>query len=129
VIPKLITQIRFLIVYRQNTIFDHNWTSIKKVHMTFGEKLKELREQNGLAQRQIGAAIEVDGAFISKVEKGEKRLNRNHLPKLSDLLDVNLEDLETLWLANRIYNLIEDEEQGYSALNEAKKIYKKRNNK
>ncbi len=97
--------------------------------MTFGEKLKELREQNGLAQRQIGAAIEVDGAFISKVEKGEKRLNRNHLPKLSDLLDVNLEDLETLWLANRIYNLIEDEEQGYSALNEAKKIYKKRNNK
>ena len=34
-----------------------------------GVKLKELRETNGMVQRQIAALLEVDTAFISKVEK------------------------------------------------------------
>jgi transcriptional regulator with XRE-family HTH domain len=34
-----------------------------------GLKLKELRESNGMVQRQIAALLEVDTAFISKVEK------------------------------------------------------------
>ena len=37
-----------------------------------GVKLKELRETNGMVQRQIAALLEVDTAIISKVEKEEK---------------------------------------------------------
>ena len=40
--------------------------------MTLGDKLRQLREENQMAQRQVGAVIEVDGAFISKVENNEK---------------------------------------------------------
>lgn len=89
--------------------------------MTFGEKLRELREQKGFPQRQIGAAIEVDGAFISKVEKGEKRINRKHLQKLSELLEVQLNELETLWLADKVFAIVKDEEAAKSVIKEVEK--------
>jgi len=91
------------------------------VHMTFGKKLKELREGKGLAQRQIGAKIEVDGAFISKVEKGEKRINRKHLKKLSELFDVQLSELETLWLADKVFAIVKDEDEAKSVIKEVEK--------
>lgn len=34
-----------------------------------GEKLKELRESKGLLQRQVAAELDVDAAYISKMEK------------------------------------------------------------
>ena len=43
-----------------------------------GVKLKELRETNGMVQRQIAALLEVDTAFISKVEKEEKQINQQN---------------------------------------------------
>jgi len=87
----------------------------------FGKKLKELRESKGLAQRQIGAKIEVDGAFISKVENDEKRINRKHLKKLSELFDVQLSELETLWLADKVFAIVKDEEEAKSVIKEVEK--------
>jgi len=40
--------------------------------LTLGDKLRQLSEENQMAQRQVGAVIEVDRAFISKVENNEK---------------------------------------------------------
>jgi transcriptional regulator with XRE-family HTH domain len=84
--------------------------------MTFGEKLKELRESKNLSQREVGAAISVDAAFISKAEKGEKRISRDHLEKLSLFLGIDKDELETLWLANKLYQLVENEDLGHEAL-------------
>jgi len=91
------------------------------VHMTFGKKLKELREQKGIAQRQVGAIIEVDGAFISKVENGDKRINRKHLIKLSQLFDISLKELETLWLADKVYEIVKDERSADLVIKEVEK--------
>lgn len=84
--------------------------------MTFGEKIKALREFKDLSQREVGAVIKVDAAFISKVEKGEKRISRDHLDKLSAFLNVDKEELETLWLAEKLYQLVENEKLGHKAL-------------
>lgn len=97
--------------------------------MTFGEKLKELRENKGLSQREVGASIGVDAAFISKVEKGEKKVSRSHLPDLSNFLKIENEILETLWLADKLYQLIENEEYGHDALREAEAIYQTKKKK
>jgi len=77
--------------------------------MFLGDKLRELREKNGLMQRQVGAVIEVDGAYISKVENNEKPLNRKHLKKLSRLFKVDELVLQELWLADKIYKSVEHE--------------------
>lgn len=81
-----------------------------------GEKLKELREAKGLVQRQVAAELEVDTAYISKMESNEKPVSRNHLKKLSMLLGIGEEDLLTLWLADKVYDLVKDEELALRAL-------------
>jgi transcriptional regulator with XRE-family HTH domain len=50
---------------------------------TLGDKLRQLRDEKNLMQREVGSVIEVDGAFISKVENNEKPINRKHLTTLS----------------------------------------------
>lgn len=84
--------------------------------MAFGKRVRELREGKGLFLREIGAALELDNAFISKVENEERLLPRKHLEKLAQFLNVPLEELLVLWLSDKIKSIIEDEEIGRQAL-------------
>jgi transcriptional regulator with XRE-family HTH domain len=81
-----------------------------------GEKLKELRESKGLLQRQIAAELEVDTAYISKIESNEKPVSRNHLKKLSTLLGISNDELLTLWLADKLFDLAKDEDLALNAI-------------
>ena len=84
--------------------------------MTFGKRIKELRESKGLFLREVGAALELDNAFISKVENEERLLPRKHLENLAEFMNVPLDKLLVLWLSDKIRTLIEDEELGKQAL-------------
>ncbi|MDD2306831.1 MAG: helix-turn-helix transcriptional regulator [Prolixibacteraceae bacterium] len=86
-----------------------------------GEKLKELRESKGLLQRQIAAELEVDTAYISKIESNEKPLSRIHLKKMAPLLGIEEEELLILWLADKLFDMAKEEVVGLKALEEAKK--------
>ena len=79
--------------------------------ITLGDKLRQLREENQMAQRQVGAVIEVDGAFVSKVESNEKPIKRDHLKKLAKLFKVDEVELQTLWLADKVRNILSEEPQ------------------
>jgi transcriptional regulator with XRE-family HTH domain len=81
-----------------------------------GEKLRELREARGLVQRQVAAELEVDTAYVSKMENSGKPVSRNHLKKLSLLLGISTETLLTLWLADKVYDMVRDEQFGMRAL-------------
>jgi len=97
-----------------------------------GEKLKELREANGMVQRQVAAELHVDTAYISKMENNEKPVSRNHLKKLSQLFKVPVEELLTIWLADKLYDVVKDEEVGLKAMEAAEeelKTHKKKKNK
>ena len=84
--------------------------------MTLGNKIKELREQKELMQREVGSIINVDGAFISKIESGEKQISRHHLSTLSRNLNINIDELEKIWLSDKINNIIKNEPLGSRAL-------------
>lgn len=86
-----------------------------------GEKLKELREANGLVQRQVAAELEVDTAYISKMESNEKPTSRSHIKKLSSILHLPEDELLTLWLADKLYDIVKDEPIGLKAIEVAKK--------
>ena len=85
-----------------------------------GEKLKELREAKGMVQRQVAAELEVDTAYISKMESNEKPVSRSHLKRLSILLCIEEEELLTLWLADKIYDVAKGEDVAIKALKVAK---------
>lgn len=96
-----------------------------------GEKLRELREAKGLVQRQVAAELEVDTAYISKIESNEKPVSRTHLKKLSDFLGIDEEELLTIWLADKVYDMVKDEDVALRAIDVAEKeiISKKKNPK
>jgi transcriptional regulator with XRE-family HTH domain len=84
--------------------------------MALGKRIKELRESKGLFLREVGAALGLDNAFISKIENEEKLLPKKHLERLAEFLDVPINELLTLWLSDKIKSLIDDKEIGKQAL-------------
>lgn len=92
--------------------------------MLFGNKLRTLREQNGLVLRKVAAVLDIDTATLSKIELGDRQAKREYLPILSELYGVNLKELEKLWLTDKVYDIIEEEEQGLNVLKEAAIFYK-----
>lgn len=84
--------------------------------MNFGEHIKQLREQNQLLQRQLANALDMDTAMLSKIERGERKAKREHIPILASLLKTDEKELFTIWLADQIYQLVENEEQALQAL-------------
>lgn len=84
--------------------------------MKFGEHIKQLREQNQLLQRQLANALDMDTAMLSKIERGERRAKREHIPILASLLKTNEKELFTIWLADQVFQLVENEEQALQAL-------------
>lgn len=61
---------------------------------TVGERLKRLRSERGLSQKEI-AAPGVGSAYISRIEEGERNPSLRALRLLADKLGVTLEHLET----------------------------------
>jgi len=84
--------------------------------MTLGEKIRELRESNNMLQRQLASKLEIGDGYLSKVERNQKTLNREHLIKISLLFKYPILELETLWIGNKVYDLIKNEKQGLDAL-------------
>lgn len=84
--------------------------------MALGKRIREVRESKGLLLREVGAALELDNAFISKIENEEKLTPKKHLENLSEFLNIPLEELLVLWLSDKIKGLIEDKEIGKQAL-------------
>ena len=81
-----------------------------------GQKLKQLREEHQLVQREVAAKLKVDTAYVSKMENGIKQVSRSWLPSLAEMFKVQESELLTLWIADRIDKLIVDESCGAKAL-------------
>ena len=69
--------------------------------MTLGQKIRELRESNGMYQRQLASILEIGDGFLSKVESDQKPLKREHLKTLSKTFNCSFSELEALWIAQR----------------------------
>ncbi len=54
--------------------------------MLFGNKIRELRDKQGLLQRQLAAALEIDTPMFSKIEHGDRMAKREQVIKLAELL-------------------------------------------
>ena len=78
-----------------------NNVKTQKSKFMFSERIKELRVQNQMPQRQLAAALDIDTATYCKIEKGERRAKKEQVSILSKLFNVNAEQLLTLWLADQ----------------------------
>jgi len=90
-----------------------------------GDKVRELRETKGILLRQVAAFIEVDTALVSKLERGERKAQRDQIAKIAEFLEADEQELTLLWLADRITDDIKDEPQALEALKFVQKEFKK----
>lgn len=84
--------------------------------MLFADRIKQLREQKQMPQRQLAAALEIDTATYCKIERGERRAKREQVSTLADLLETDKDQLLSLWLAEQIYSVVKDEENAEKVL-------------
>ena len=90
-----------------------------------GEKLRQLREGEGLLLRQVAADLDMDTALLSKIERGDRSPKKEQLLRAADIFRVPSRDLLVLWLAEKITQILEDEPLAMEALDKCRNQLKK----
>ena len=89
--------------------------------MLFGNKIKDLRDEQGVLQRQLAAYLEIDTPMFSKIERGDRRAKRSQVIMLAEYFHVDEKEMLTLWLADKILDALEGEDElGLDAIETAK---------
>lgn len=57
------------------------------------KKLKELREENNLYQKDMAEMLNISLSFYSSIERGKRNPTLKLAKKISDLFDVRIEDI------------------------------------
>ena len=78
--------------------------------MIFGKKIRELREARGLFQRHLCVALEIDTPMYSKIERGERKAKRSQIPIMAKVFGVDEKELLTIWLADKVLDIVENED-------------------
>ena len=87
----------------------------------FSERIKELRIQNQMPQRQLAAALDIDTATYCKIEKGERKARREQVEAIAQILQIDKKELVTLCLADKICRLIKNENKDTQIFKEVQK--------
>lgn len=81
-----------------------------------GERIRELREANGILLRELAAEVGVDPAVLSKMERGERSFRRADIDILAKIFKQPKKDLIPLWLADKILKTTQNQEYSKEAL-------------
>ncbi len=87
---------------------------------TFGEYIHKLRIENNLTLTKLAAALDIDQSTLSKIENQKRNVTEEILPKLADIFDLDLTQLEKEFLSEKIAELIYQKDDTDDLLNLAK---------
>lgn len=101
-----------------------------EMSISFTERIKELRINSQLPQRKLAAALDIDTATYCKIERGERKARKEQVRQLEMLFHIETDELLTLWLADRVSDIVSEEENvAYGALSIAVEKFKEENGK
>ena len=75
----------------------------------FGECISGLKTKQNLLLRQVDSQLDVDSSIINKIEQGDSQLKTEQIPFSTQIIKIDVEELQTLWLADQIYAIVKDE--------------------
>ena len=79
--------------------------------MLLGNKIKELRIKHEVLQRQLAAYLEIDTPMFSKIERGDRRAKRSQVIQMATYFKEDEKEMLTLWLADKVLDALEDEDE------------------
>jgi len=83
----------------------------------FGVWLRELRQENGLALREVAAAVGMDQAHLSKAELGQRLPTEEQVKALAVFFKIKPEEMEARRLAEKLIRELEGSPAGLAAFN------------
>lgn len=89
----------------------HQYCTLSEINMLFGSKIRELRDEQGVLQRQLTVLLELDTPMFSKIERGDRRAKREQVTKLAEYLHQDEKEMLTLWLADKVLDAVDGEEE------------------
>ena len=95
-----------------------------KQNITFGEYIKQLREENNLPLRKVAAELDIDTSTLSKIEKNERNANEQIIEKLAEIFKTDKADLKVRYLSDKITYQLLGEENGIQILKVAEQKIK-----
>jgi|TARA_B110000908_G_scaffold39928_1_gene48442 transcriptional regulator with XRE-family HTH domain len=92
---------------------------------SFGEIIRTKREEQNMLLRHLSASLDMDMALLSKIERGDRFARIEHVEKIAEVLKIDLQELKSIWLADKIFDMASKEENGLEILDLAiKKVNK-----
>lgn len=64
-----------------------------------------------MLQRQLASLLEIDTPMFSKIERGDRRAKRTQVIQIANYFNVDEKELLTLWIADKVLDAVEDEEE------------------
>lgn len=86
-----------------------------------GVFLKEIRDEKQFLQKDIAECLHIDTPMYSKIERGERKLKKEQITILSKFLKIKKDELQTVWLADKVSRLLENENLALNAVELVKK--------
>jgi len=75
---------------------------------SFGEYLRNRREQLGLPLRRIAAELDIDTSILSKIERNERVATKGMLPTLAKSLEVPEKEIQLEFIQSSILSELGD---------------------
>jgi HTH-type transcriptional regulator, competence development regulator len=86
--------------------------------------IRSEREKRNLLLREASALLEIDQAILSKIERDERKATKEQLYIFAKIYKLAIEKLLVLWLGEKIYKNIENEDFPLKALKVAEEKVK-----
>lgn len=74
-----------------------------------GDYLRQKRIEKNLLIRQLSSQLEIDPAYLSKIERGDRTCNKELVMRIAKALNQNKDDLLFLWIVDKLEELDKEE--------------------
>ncbi len=82
--------------------------------LRFLVRLKQLREERNIPQRELAYLLNIDTPMYSRLERGERKIKREQVIALANFY--NDASLLNLWAAEKIYDVLAEEDDPQKVL-------------
>ena len=65
----------------------------KKILISFGEKVRELRKASGMSQEDLSFNADLHRTYIGMIERAEKNITLTNIEKIAKALNVDIKKL------------------------------------
>ena len=74
-----------------------------------GKMINQIRKERQLTLKSVAQKLEIDLSMLSKIENGERQIQKHMLKALSEILDLDYRLLQIKFLSKKIQDEFSDE--------------------